>query len=218
MAPLRSLTSRISQQVWAQVHLRVGGRGQVRVNKGFKPQAFDTLGSALFFARWSKHLRAATVGHFVRSNVSPEAAAEIANPANPRAAGWGAAIAQSACCPQVCASLEEVCVMLTVASWSSSLASCIRTATKRQKGCWCYRFFMTHHLRKRGSRGSSSGLPQGSIHPPVIVMAVLTRAPAYVRQIEKGEITPSLECQKQLEKIVGAPLTPPRKRTKRPKL
>ncbi|KAL8275530.1 hypothetical protein Esti_000481 [Eimeria stiedai] len=122
MAPLRSLTSRISQEVWGRVHLRVGGRGQVRVNKGFKPQAFDSLGSALFFARWSKHLRAATVGHFVKSNVSREAAAEIANPA------------------------------------------------------------------------------------------------AYVRQIEVGKITPSLECQKQLEKIVGVPLTPLRKRTKHPKL
>lgn len=118
---LRSLTTRISQRVWSTVHFRVGGRGQVRVNKGFKPQDLNSLGAALFFARWSKHLRAATVGNFVKANVSPEAAAQIPN------------------------------------------------------------------------------------------------AAVYVRQIEMGEIVPSLECQRQLEKIVGAPLTPP-KRKGRPKL
>ncbi|KAL8446129.1 hypothetical protein Emag_004815 [Eimeria magna] len=161
MAPLRSLTSRISQQVWGRVHMRVGGRGQVRVNKGFKPQAFDTLGNALFFARWSKHLRAATVGQFVKSNVSPEAAAEISNP--------------------------------------GSLASRIRPASGDRKAADSATF---PHLLTSGDVAAGKALA-GS---------------AYVRQIEVGEITPSFECQQQLEKIVGAPLTPPRKRIKRPKL
>ncbi|XP_026192917.1 uncharacterized protein LOC34624425 [Cyclospora cayetanensis] len=118
---LRSLSSRISQRVWSTVHFRVGGRGQVRTNKGFKPQAFDSLGDALFFARWSKHLRAATVGNFVKANVSPQAA---------------------------------------------------------------------------------TGIPNGAV---------------FVRQIESGEVTPSLECQRQLEKILGVPVTPP-KRKRRAKL
>lgn len=52
---LRSLTSRISQKVWSTVHLCVGGRGQVRVNKGFKPQDLNSLGSALFFARYVRY-------------------------------------------------------------------------------------------------------------------------------------------------------------------
>ncbi|CDJ43149.1 hypothetical protein, conserved [Eimeria tenella] len=118
---LRSLSSRISQRLFGRVHFRLGSRIQIRVNKGFKPQQHESLGAAVFFARWSKHLRAATVGNFVKANISKEASAAI---------------------------------------------------------------------------------PNGAV---------------FVRQVEKGEVTPSKECQKELERILGVQLAR-HKRRPRPKL
>ncbi|PFH38156.1 hypothetical protein BESB_004970 [Besnoitia besnoiti] len=70
MGVLRALYSRVSQRVWSALHFRVGSRGQVRTNKGFKPTNFPHFGAALFFARHSKGLTRDTVEKFVRLNVS----------------------------------------------------------------------------------------------------------------------------------------------------
>ncbi|KFG64402.1 hypothetical protein TGPRC2_248490A, partial [Toxoplasma gondii TgCatPRC2] len=79
MGVLRSLYSRVSQRVWSTLHFRVGSRGQVRTNKGFKPTAFPHLGAALFFARMSKGLTRDSVEKFVRLNVSEAQRQEIKN-------------------------------------------------------------------------------------------------------------------------------------------
>ncbi|KEP65653.1 UNVERIFIED_CONTAM: hypothetical protein HHA_248490 [Hammondia hammondi] len=79
MGVLRSLYSRVSQRVWSTLHFRVGSRGQVRTNKGFKPTVFPHLGAALFFARMSKGLTRDSVEKFVRLNVSEAQRQEIKN-------------------------------------------------------------------------------------------------------------------------------------------
>eukprot|EP00921_Rhytidocystis_pertsovi_P003841 GHVQ01006655.1.p2 GENE.GHVQ01006655.1~~GHVQ01006655.1.p2 ORF type:complete len:115 (+),score=5.16 GHVQ01006655.1:98-442(+) len=48
-----------------KVHLRVGSRTQIKVNKGFTPQQFKTFGQALEFARSSRNVRPETISEYV---------------------------------------------------------------------------------------------------------------------------------------------------------
>eukprot|EP00371_Babesia_bovis_P002848 XP_001611495.1 hypothetical protein [Babesia bovis T2Bo] len=64
---------RVTKQWWGATHLRIGGRGQPRPNKGFRLSHFPSVGSALECCRWWKFLRRGTLARLLNS--------DIANPA-----------------------------------------------------------------------------------------------------------------------------------------